>query len=235
MSVRSIVLRTLLVSISIGAFLGILAVLGGSFGKGGLKILVTSFAIAGACALVMASLSAWHLPGAKLWSRAGAYFAAIGLTALIGGIWVEVESESYWRVTGMVLVIAGAGAHGSLLSLARLAPRHQWMRVASLANLVLLSVAVCAALWSRHDSDAGWKAIAVFAILDVAFTLAVGALDLVNRSNAPEGGVAEVCFCPRCGRRLWHPAGEVRCGHCKAAFFIELRPSEDLPTAIARD
>lgn len=235
MSVRTIVLRTLLVSIAIGALLGILAVLGGGFGKGGLKILATSFSVAGACALVMASLSAWQLPGARLWSRVGAFGALAGLALFLAGIWIEVNPDSYWQVTASLIVFGCAGAHGSLLSLARLAPRHQWMRVAALANLVLLAVSVCAALWSRHESDANWKAIAVFAILDVAFTLAVAALDLVNRSSAPEGGVAEVCFCPRCGRRLWHPAGEVRCGHCKAAFFIELRPSEDLPTAIARD
>lgn len=235
MSVRSIVLRVLLISIAIGAFLGILAVLGGGFGKSGYKILATSFSVAGACALVMASLSAWQLPGARLWSRVGAAGAAAGLVLFLGGIWVEVNSDSFWQVTFSLIVFGCAGAHGSLITLARLAPRHQWMRVAALANLVLLVAAVCAALWSKHESDAGWKAIAVFGILDLAFTLAVAALDLVNRSNAPEGGVAEVCFCPRCGRRLWHPAGEVRCGHCKAAFFIELRPSEDLPTAIARE
>jgi hypothetical protein len=234
MPVRAIALRALLVSVAVAALLGIVAILGSHMGKTGIKVLVTSFAFAGASALVMASLSAWELPVARVWSRAGVTGALAGLASVVFGLWVEVNSDSYWKLAFTLVVIGCAGAHGSLVSMARLAPRHQWMRVTALANLVLLAAAVCAAVWSEHDSDAGWKAIAVFAILDVAFTLAVGALDLVNRSNAPEGGVAEVCFCPRCGRRLWQPAGEVRCGHCKAAFFIELRASEDLPIATAQ-
>ena len=91
------------------------------------------------------------------------------------------------------------------------------------------------ALWGEFESESTLKLIAVLAILDVGITLATFALDFMGRSAPPEGGVAEVCFCPRCGRRLWLPAGEVRCHHCKACFFVELRASGELPTAIARD
>jgi len=229
-------LRALIVSVSIGSLLGIIAILGGSMGNTGWKILATSFSISGASALVLASLAAWALPAAKLWSRLGVYATLGGLLLLDFGFWSERNSDGYWQLTFSIIVFGAAGAHGALLSLARLPPKYQPVRVLALTNLVLLAVGVSAAVWSKHDSDATFKLIAIVAILDVAFTLSIGALDYINRSSTPlEGGHADVCFCPRCGRRVWLPAGEVRCDHCKSAFYIELRKSEDLPTAIARE
>ncbi len=233
MRVRTIALRALLVSIMVGSLLGILAILGSSMGKTGFKILATSFSISGASALVLASLAAWQLPAARLWSRVGAWGTLAGLTLLNVGMWIEVDKDSYWKLVFTIIVFGAAGAHESLFALARLPPRYQGLRVAGMTNLVLLACAVCATVWAEHDSDGYLKLLAILAILDVTFTLAVGALDYANRSTATEGGVAEICYCPRCGRRLWYPAGEIRCGHCKAAFFIELRPSEELPTAVA--
>lgn len=235
MRVRTIALRALLISISIGSLLGILAILGSRLGETGFKILATSFSISGASALVLASLAAWKLPAARVPSRAGVWATVVALALVIPGMWLEVNNDSYWRVALTFVIAGAAGAHGSLLSLARLAPRHGWIRPVALTTLVFLAAGLCAAAWAHHESEAMWKLIAILAILDVAFTLATTALDFVNRASVPEGGVAEVCFCPRCGRRLWQPAGEVRCGHCNATFFIELRPSEDLPTAVAQN
>src|SRR5258706_5453559 len=234
MRVRSVALRALLVSITIGSLLGIMAILGGRLGETGYKILATSFSISGASALVLASLAAWKLPVARVPSRVGVFATLIALVMIEIGMWLEVNNDDFWRIMLTSVVAGAAGAHASLLSLARLAPKHAWLRPVGIVNLVFLAAAVCAAVWSHHESESMWKLIAILAILDVAFTLATGALDFANRASVPEGGVAEVCFCPSCGRRLWQPQGEVRCGHCKAAFFIELHKSEDLPTAIAQ-
>lgn len=228
-------LRALIVSIAIGSLLGIVAILGGSMGKTGWKILATSFSISGASALVLASLAAWALPAARLWSRLGVFATVTGLALLTLGLWSEQESDGFWQLTLSIIVFGAGGAHGALLSLARLPPKYHALRVAALTNLVLLAVGLCAGIWSKHDSDTTFKLIAIVAILDVAFTLSIGALDYMNRSSVPgEGGAADICFCPRCGRRVWLPAGEVRCDHCKSAFYIELRKSEDLPSAIVR-
>lgn len=235
MRLRTLALRALIGSVAIGSLLGIIAILGGSMGETGWKILATSFSISGASALVLASLSAWALPAATLWSRLGVFATLIGLFSLNLGMWTEQNKDGWWQVTFSIIVFGAAGAHGSLLSLARLPPKYQAVRVLALTNLVLLAVGVSAAVWAKHDSDATFKLIAIVAILDVAFTLSIGALDYVNRSSTPhEGGGADICFCPRCGRRVWLPAGEIRCDHCKSAFYIELRKSEDLPSAIVR-
>jgi hypothetical protein len=240
MGVRKVVLRALIISISLGALLGIFAILGGHIGTTALKVMATSFSIAITSVLVLPSLAAWQLPVAYVWSRAGVCASLVALAMFNLGIWVEHDGDSYWQLTLTAIVIGTAGAHGALLSLARLAPRHHVVRVIALTNLVLLAVATCTAIWSHRPGEGTFKLLAILAILDVAFTLALGALDYVNRTNLvdpnmQEGDVAEVLFCPRCGRRLWYPAGEVRCGHCQARFFIELRKSEDLPTATAQE
>ncbi|HEV7558387.1 MAG TPA: hypothetical protein VGO00_23115, partial [Kofleriaceae bacterium] len=64
--------------------------------------------------------------------------------------------------------------------------------------------------------------------------IAVAAISTVNRTSRPGDGVAEVCFCPRCGKHLWMPAGEVRCRHCDEVFFIELRQPSELPSAVLK-
>jgi hypothetical protein len=185
--------------------------------------------------MLIACFVAWELPAASVVSRAGVGTTLIAFAMFVVGLWGEMNSDSYWQTTCTFIAIAMAGAHGSLISLARLGPRHQWLRPASLVCSAFLVAAVCAALWSHRPSQATFKWIAVLAILDTALTLAIGALHFLGRNTAPAGGVAEVCFCPGCGRRLWQPAGEVRCHHCKAAYYVELRPAGDLPTAIARE
>ena len=54
------------------------------------------------------------------------------------------------------------------------------------------------------------------------------------RATPVAGDISEVCFCVRCGKSLWVPAGDVRCRHCDATFFVELRDVKDLPGAILR-
>jgi hypothetical protein len=57
----------------------------------------------------------------------------------------------------------------------------------------------------------------------------------MNRAAPGEVSGADVCFCPGCGRRLWYPAGDIRCHHCLRCFHIELRPADEPPTAVARE
>jgi len=92
-----------------------------------------------------------------------------------------------------------------------------------------------AIVWDVADDDDGiLQIIAVLAILVSAATLAVGVFHWMSRVEVARRDGAEVSYCPRCGKRLWQPAGEVRCHHCDARFFIELRPAGELPTAISR-
>ncbi len=227
-------MRALLVSVALGALLGIFGILAGDLGTLGITTLLTSAVVAGASTLIMAALAAWHHQSGRVMSRLGVGGSLAALAMCVAGLWIEVDSDGYWKLAFTCVVLAAVGAHGSLIVLARLSQRNQWLRPVALANTAFLGAAVCAVVWSEFHGDGTWKLIAILAIVDISLTLALGALDFIARGAAPDGGVAEVCFCPRCGRRLFHPAGEVRCHHCKACFFVELRPSSDLPTAIAK-
>src|SRR5690348_8772750 len=118
MRVRTLVLRSLIISISLGALLGIIAILGGHLGEGALKVMITSFAIAITSVLVLPSVAAWQLPAARLWSRVGAAGTLASLAMLLAGMWIEIEGDSFWQTMLTVTVIGVTGAHGSLLTLA---------------------------------------------------------------------------------------------------------------------
>jgi DNA-directed RNA polymerase subunit RPC12/RpoP len=90
-------------------------------------------------------------------------------------------------------------------------------------------------LWAEPRGDGPIQAIAVLSIIAAALTVAVAAVSAGTRAGGgPELGSADVCFCPRCGKSLWEPAGEIRCRHCEERFFVELRKAEDLPDAVLR-
>lgn len=234
-SPQRLLLRALLGSIAVSAALGIFAVLGDRFGKIEEKVLLTALAISGASILMMASLSSWNLASGRRRALVGAVSAGLALVLVVPGMWLEVDSHGWWRVAVTLILVATHCAHGSLLQFARLAPRYQWSRWASIALAALLVALVLSLVWDLADGDdAVFQVIAVDAILLAAATMAVGVFHWMSRVEVAKQGGAEVAFCSRCGKRLWQPAGEVRCHHCEARFFIEFRPTGELPTAIAR-
>lgn len=236
MRARRWAFRALLGSIAISALMGIWAILGGDFDDLALKVLGTSLSISGASVLGIAALSAWHLAGARVLSRAGVASSLAALVIAIPGMWLEVTEDPYWQLAVSFVIVAVGAAHGALLAHTRLAPRFAWARPAATALAGLLGCLLLALLWevSDHRSDATQQSIAVVSILLAAATLAVVVFHFMSRVDIAERGGAEICFCPRCGKRLWQPAGEVRCSHCDARFRIEVLPTGDIPVAIKR-
>lgn len=235
MKTRRILLQALLGSIAVSAALGIWAVLGERFSKIEENVLLTALAVSGASLLMMASLSSWGLATGRSRAVVGVVSAAASVALVVPGMWLEVESDGWWRVAVTLILVATHCAHGSLLQLARLAPRYQWSRWASIALAGLLVALILSLVWEVADGDDGvFQVIAVVGILLAAATMAVGVFHWMSRVEVGRRDGAEVSFCPRCGKRLWQPAGEVRCNHCDARFLIELRPSGELPTAVAR-
>lgn len=234
MQLRNVALRVLLVSVAASALIGIVAILGGDLGKGAGKALATSLAVSGAGILAVAAFSGWDLPAARVMSRLGVVASAVALVLVIYGIWREPRGDTFWQLVASTSMLAAGGAHGSLLALAILAPRYQWARTVALACSVLLIAAVLAMIWEVGDDDGLLKVVGVLAIAEAALTVTVGVLRYASRAIAPAGAVAEVCFCPGCGKRLWLPAGEIACRHCGAAFLVELRTRTELPGAELR-
>jgi hypothetical protein len=236
MRARRWAFRALLGSIAVSALMGIWAILGGDFDDLQLKVLATSLSISGASVLGIAALSGWHLSGARVLSRVGVAASVAALVAALPGIWMEIQADEWWQTTVSFVVIAVGAAHGTLLAHTRLAPRFEWARPAATGLAGLLGCFLLALLWEVADEgDSGTQQImAVVSILLAASTLAVIVFHFMSRDGGKAHGAADVCFCPRCGKRMWQPAGEVRCAHCDARFRIDVLPTSDVPTAIAR-
>ena len=117
----------ILTSVAVGALLAVVALLGAEFGEIHAKIIGTSFSVTGAGMLALASLSAWERSRLGPLPGIGAATTIAGVALLIVGIWLETESEAYWKTMGTLLVVATAVALVSLLSLGRLAHRYQWV------------------------------------------------------------------------------------------------------------
>ena len=91
-----------------------------------------------------------------------------------------------------------------------------------------------AALWSKFDDEATGRFCAILCVIESGLTIAAIAIAAASRSTPVPGDVSEVCFCVRCGKSLWVPAGDVRCRHCDATFSVQLRDVTDLPGAVLR-
>jgi hypothetical protein len=231
---KRIALRALLVSVAVACVIGIIGIYLRDYNKVAFKAMFTSIVLAGACLLAVGCFVAWDQPRARVPSRIGAITSVIAAFLLIAGMWIEPRSDRFWELTGTVSLFAIAGAHASVLWLARLGPRAQWLRTAALVCDVMLVMLLSAAIWDGLRGQAGFQLIAMLSIAEAGVTIAIAAISTVNRTARPGDGVAEVCFCVRCGKPLWMPAGEVRCRHCDEVFFVELRQPSELPSAVLK-
>jgi len=224
----------LLVSIAVGVMFGIVGVLADGLGKTALHVWLTSLVIGGASLLALAQLGAWDLPHARLVSRGGAAATAISVVVWIAAAWLEPRSDEFWQIAASFALFAIASAHACIVWLARVPPRANAVRAAALACDVLIIGLMLAGIWSDFNDRGAGQFLAVLCVLETGLTVAIIAIAAVSRSTPVAGDVSEVCFCVRCGKSLWVAAGEVRCRHCDATFFVELRDVKDLPGAVLR-
>ncbi|MGE5184353.1 MAG: hypothetical protein ACM31C_19925 [Acidobacteriota bacterium] len=183
MEARRVARRVLLASLSAGIVLGCVASLRDHAGHFIAKLIATSFAITFASALVSVSLAAWNTAGGRPWSRAGVTATLAALAAFAIGLWSERDGETFWRLVAVATVVGAGGAHGSLLSLARVAPRHHTVRVLALANLALVVSLICGELWIADPHGALLATIGSLVLLDVVLSLALFVLDHVRRTT----------------------------------------------------
>jgi hypothetical protein len=233
-TVKRVALFALLGSVAIASLLAIVGILGNGFGRLAVHALATAMVVAAGSVLALGNVGAWDLPSARVASRLGVLASCVGMIVLIACVWLEPRRDAPWLLACSLAIVAIAATHASMMWLARIGPRMQVLRTVALAVNVLLVVMTLAAVWGKGRSDALAEALAILAILECGLTLAIAAVAAASRAAPAGAGVAEVCFCPRCGKRLWQPAGEIRCHHCDEVFLVELRPAGELPSAVLR-
>ena len=232
---RRWLLLLLVGSIVVNAALGIAALVSGDFGDLEQNVLLTSLCVTGAGVIGMACAPAidrrglWPLP----WL--GLVLGVAGFAVLMVSIWLDDPSENILRTGGTLLIVAGAIAWGSLVSLARLAPRFRWVMPVAVVLVMVLAGMFIPLLWETAQ-DAEWygRSLGVVAVLTAAFTLLVPILHRAGRGElAREEAEAAVRFCPRCGGRLSErveaDAGTA-CARCGARFTVSFGGGATTPS-----
>jgi hypothetical protein len=227
--VQRIALWIVIVSVSISAVLGILALLAGDFGETQWKILGTTSSVTGASVLAMASATAWGRRDIQWLAPLGAAAGTAGFAIVIGGIWVEPSgSDVWWQSASSLIVVASAASYAALAARATLAGALRWALWTAYASDLLLALTIIAVIWTESDNDAVARWIGIVAIVLASSTVLLPVFHRMSseRASEPAGPDAPpgVRFCPRCGARITAAAGEDgphQCASCGARFQIE--------------
>lgn len=219
--------RVIIASVTVGALLAIVALLGGDFGTTQGKIIGTSFSLAGGGVLVLACASAWERGRLGPLPAIGSIASTVGVVMLVVAIWAEPYSEPYVKTLGTAFIVGGAVALLSLFELARVSPRLRWLVDGARALLGIVAAFSIGLIWWNDPAEWAIRLFGVVAVLLAASTVSVLAMHLAGGqprqpSRRPAGD--RVRFCPMCGMPAdAAPGSPVTCQECGSQFTVETR------------
>lgn len=226
---RRIGLGVFFASVALNAALGIYALLSPDWGETQGKILGTSLCVTGAILLALACEPAWERGLLGPVPHAGALLGVIGFVLVIVAVWAEPSSDTYGRVTSSIFVAAVACVIASLLSLARLAPAHRWVFLATLALLGVGATMLGVTFWFGDDPNETYlRAMGVVLIVLAAFAVSIPVLHWLDRGSlaVAEATTEDVRFCPHCGSKVTGEIGTaLECGRCGRGFSVSSNAS----------
>lgn len=174
-------LYLLIASIGLGALLAIGIVIGGDWSWPQVRILLTAVTLATASIFGMACGAAAARAGSAL-PAVGIVITVVAAFLVIVGMWAEIGNADYIKATASVSIFAAASAHAALLSLARLAPSHQWIQFTAYFVTFLFGTFLTAIIFGSSSGDA-LRPLAVVGIVDAALSLLVPIVHLLDRSR----------------------------------------------------
>ena len=231
MNPKRVALWFLIVSVALSAVIGIVAIVVGTFGRTEAQILLTTLTISAASICALACGALWESGRAKLFSLAGIALVVFDAVLFIVGIWWESASDNYWKFSASVGLVAAATAHVCLLSLARLAPRFIWSRIAAPIAAYFLACLFIYLIYFNPKGDALIRVIGVTAIVLAALTILTPVFhrlsrgDLIDSSAMTSPGTLQLhstITCPRCGASLPNSLVEIVCNQCGCKFLVTI-------------
>ncbi|MEW4526560.1 hypothetical protein [Maioricimonas sp. JC845] len=175
-------LYLLIASVSISALAGIAAILAGDFGMVQIKILLTSGVIAAASLCSICCGTALEARRHPLLPVCGLVLTAVSAAMIIGGIWSEVGSGDYWKVSVTFATFGVSCSHVALLSLARPGGAFRWIVPAAAVAVFSVAGIFSAALWGEFSIEPLLRGLGVAAVLDGALTILVPVAHRLSRS-----------------------------------------------------
>jgi hypothetical protein len=173
----------LIASLSIAAVMAVVIVLTGDLGDTEARILLTTISAA-AFSLTGMGASARFYRGSWTWVGAGGIAAsAVAVVLAFVGIWVEPDSEAFFRTFAVAVILATALGYASVLLLVR--PLHRAVGIALLATLAVLAgvtvMLLTLAVFELDYQDWYFRVLGALGILTVLGTLVTPLLNRVVR------------------------------------------------------
>ncbi|MCI0362752.1 MAG: hypothetical protein L0219_02655 [Phycisphaerales bacterium] len=237
MHLRRVFLWTMIVSLSLAAVLGIVAILVPGFGRTQDRVLITSLLVG---AFSLPALACSIVLGRKkvIWlMHLGIGSSLLALTLWLVLVWTNlwhyrpgVDWEEIISKTALPFTVTAALAmHIGLLTLLPLMrPPYRLVRVMTIACASALGGLVLIIIWFEIFEDEMGKALAVLSILTACGTIVtpvLAILDHLQRRGSRESIPSRVSIdltCPRCGMRQTLPAGTARCAQCRLRIDIDV-------------
>ncbi len=219
----------IIAGVTIGSALAIVSLLGGEFGRTQGKIIATSFSTAGGGLLVLACLVAWeqgHL-GPLPWFGSAVSTAGVGM--LILGLWAELDSEEFVKAMATSLIVGGAIALLSLLTLAELAPRYRWVVGTAFGLLTIVAAYSIVLVWWEDPTDWAMRVFGVVAVLLASSIVTVPVLHLAAHEEVTRSTISgtpdRIRHCPMCGAQMEGLVGQsLSCPSCGRRFRVHAPP-----------
>ncbi|MAF37056.1 hypothetical protein CL622_08135 [archaeon] len=191
-TIKKMFLISLIISLSIGAILGIVIFLIGNFGEIQLNILLTTLTIGGFSLTGLCCATLLEKKRFSAFAIMGMIFSAWGflfITSLIWNIFNFSSLDTIGKLFFISIILAFSSAHASLLLLIK--SEKSIVNVFLIATLIfifLVSLELIILVLSGFDVDLlWWRVLGIFAILDVLGTIVTPILlkvtDLHHQEN----------------------------------------------------
>jgi hypothetical protein len=180
--------------------------------------------IVGASGILAAASLAGLGTDRRHWRWVAVAAAAVGMMLGLIGVWRDAHEGSFWLVLTWGLAVIGA--HANLSLMCPLTPSQQWVRVITIAAVVLAAALLDASAWkSAHvDWEGANRGAGAAGVVAACGSLALLILARLNRrmgSATTPPSVKEIAIlCPWCQHKQTVPLGDSRCTHCGLRFRI---------------
>jgi len=185
-SIRKSALKVFLGFLGLTAIVAIVSVLSGEFGELQFKILATSLTISAASICAMSCAAFIEKKRPMELGILGIALCVISAVLAIAGMWLEMDSEGFWKTTVTFVIAAVAFAHAFLLVLPKLDNSQKWVQLVSTASIGILAVQIAVAVWGEIDDQGYYRGLSVVAIIVGLETLAIPMLMKLRKGATQE-------------------------------------------------
>jgi hypothetical protein len=180
---RKLALSVFFASVAINAILGIIALLVGDFGEVQGKVLMTSLSVSAASVMSLAMFPARERGLLGIVPDAGIALSIAGFGLLVILVWTEFQEDSLARIVGSVLTFAVAAGYASLIALATVRPKYEFVVRAAYGLAAVLSILIVSAIWGEPSDRIWMRVMGVISILLAAATVSIPVLHRLSRSE----------------------------------------------------